>query len=170
MAKICSNCKQEKELQDFNNYKRAKDGKQHYCRDCTKSFKETWRTANKEYVVEYKALWFQQNKEHVENYTQNWRINNVERTAMHTATRKARKFNNGYEDTSEYRLAVKNTETIICPYCGTKIKGTEVHLDHKIPLCRGGGELIENLEPICPTCNLKKNSMTKDEYLQKIGG
>ena len=41
-----------------------------------------------------------------------------------------------------------------CAYCGA----TAVHLDHGIPLSRGGLHDIDNLVPACRMCNLHKHA------------
>jgi 5-methylcytosine-specific restriction endonuclease McrA len=42
--------------------------------------------------------------------------------------------------------------------CGRKLSYTEIVLDHKIPLCRGGSHSEDNLAVACTPCNLRKGS------------
>lgn len=51
-----------------------------------------------------------------------------------------------------------------CAYCGKDCL-CEYHIDHKLPLSRGGGNDIDNLALSCPTCNLKKNNKTDIEFI-----
>lgn len=39
------------------------------------------------------------------------------------------------------------------------------HIDHMIPLSRGGSHDIDNLAPSCGSCNMKKLTMTSDEFI-----
>lgn len=56
-----------------------------------------------------------------------------------------------------------------CFYCGIEVKvGINLHLDHKMPIIRGGPHTIENLAPSCATCNLKKHRMTDVEYKEYL--
>jgi 5-methylcytosine-specific restriction endonuclease McrA len=55
-----------------------------------------------------------------------------------------------------------------CFYCHVNVKsGINLHLDHMIPLYKGGTHTIENLAPACNTCNLKKGKMTASEFLER---
>lgn len=56
----------------------------------------------------------------------------------------------------------------LCPYCGKELD--DYHIDHKTPVSRGGRNDEENLHMVCPTCNLKKNRKTHEEYLATIQG
>jgi len=47
--KICTKCKIEKKLFEFNNHKRSKDGKQYYCKECSQETNKTYYSKNKEY-------------------------------------------------------------------------------------------------------------------------
>ena len=46
-----------------------------------------------------------------------------------------------------------------CVFCGTRKKIT---IDHKVPLCKGGTNKIENLQPLCMRCNQIKNTQIFD--------
>ncbi len=51
-----------------------------------------------------------------------------------------------------------------CAYCGEMLP-TVYHIDHKTPVARGGTNDIENLHLTCPRCNLRKGTMTHEEFL-----
>jgi 5-methylcytosine-specific restriction endonuclease McrA len=54
-----------------------------------------------------------------------------------------------------------------CWYCGEPIEGSP-HLDHKIPLSRGGTNGPENLCYSCGPCNLSKFTKTPAEYAGRL--
>jgi len=50
-----------------------------------------------------------------------------------------------------------------CYYCGVDIS-EKLHLEHKTPLSRGGLHCWTNLCVSCPSCNLRKNNKTVEEF------
>jgi 5-methylcytosine-specific restriction protein A len=58
-----------------------------------------------------------------------------------------------------------------CCYCGNTLQPSELTMDHKIPLARGGRSEKINLVPCCKECNTKKKYMLPvewDEYVEKL--
>lgn len=53
-----------------------------------------------------------------------------------------------------------------CYLCGCELKGRDFHLEHKIPLIRGGSHTPSNLAAACADCNLSKGKKTAEEFLQ----
>lgn len=53
-----------------------------------------------------------------------------------------------------------------CAYCGVLL-GDDFHVDHRMPVSRGGSDEIENLCCACPPCNLRKSTMTAEEFLAR---
>lgn len=51
-----------------------------------------------------------------------------------------------------------------CAYCG-ELLSNGYHIDHKLPVCHGGRNDIENLHLTCARCNLRKGTMTHEEFL-----
>lgn len=51
-----------------------------------------------------------------------------------------------------------------CVYCGVLLS-SKYHIDHKLPVSRGGGNELENLQITCPRCNTQKHAKTHEEYL-----
>ena len=51
------------------------------------------------------------------------------------------------------------TNPHVCWMCGIPIQwGVNLHMDHVVPISRGGLHCSENLRPACPGCNLHKGS------------
>jgi 5-methylcytosine-specific restriction endonuclease McrA len=50
-----------------------------------------------------------------------------------------------------------------CAYCAVILDA--FHIDHKLPIKRGGTNAIENLHFTCPRCNMRKGTMTHEEFL-----
>ena len=42
--------------------------------------------------------------------------------------------------------------------------GTDAHIDHILPLSRGGENVDDNAQLLCPYCNLSKGSKTMEEW------
>ena len=61
--------------------------------------------------------------------------------------------------TEDLQLLIKNSKT--CYWCNTKLNN-DYHIDHYIPLSKGGIHTIDNIVISCPDCNLEKN--IKDPY------
>src|SRR3546814_13360528 len=62
----------------------------------------------------------------------------------------------GGEFTAEDIDAMLAAQKKKCWYCGTKL--TAYHVDHRIPLARGGSNGPANLVIACPACNLSKGA------------
>ena len=57
---------------------------------------------------------------------------------------------------------------VICFYCNTKILSTDCHLEHKVPISRGGDNSSDNLVLACAPCNLSKGTKTHVEFLMSM--
>jgi 5-methylcytosine-specific restriction endonuclease McrA len=55
-----------------------------------------------------------------------------------------------------------------CVYCKTDIK-KRYHVDHIIPLTRGGTNWPDNLQLLCPSCNLRKSSKKPELFANEMG-
>lgn len=71
------------------------------------------------------------------------------------------------ERQSTGRIAPKDWERTLrrfdrkCAYCGAT---GDLHMDHVVPLSRGGTHTIGNVVPACPTCNLSKHNRFVTEW------
>lgn len=61
--------------------------------------------------------------------------------------------------------AVSLAADAVCRWCSQPVPRTVRHVDHIIPLSRGGRHVIENLCCSCFSCNVNKRSKTPEEWL-----
>lgn len=63
---------------------------------------------------------------------------------------------------------IGNAQRWKCAICCTSIKDA-YHLDHIMPLKRGGKHESRNLQLLCPTCNVRKSAKDPIKYMQERG-
>jgi len=70
-----------------------------------------------------------------------------------------------HHEWTRLRAAVISRDGRVCSYCFKSVDDRGgLHVDHKIPLSRGGRSTMENLVVACRTCNLQKSSRTDTEW------
>ena len=55
-----------------------------------------------------------------------------------------------------------------CSYCGKLCKQNDIHLDHVIPISRGGGADRDNLAAACCMCNITKYDLFIEDFFDKV--
>jgi len=63
------------------------------------------------------------------------------------------------------QLLVLKRDKFTCQYCGRSAPEVELHIDHRLPVSRGGTNDPENLCVACKACNLSKRAKTDIEFL-----
>lgn len=91
-------------------------------------------------------------------------------SAAHNATRKAKMkiLVDGVVERIP-RAYIIERDASRCHMCRKKCRQDEIHLDHVIPLARGGAHTLENLRVACATCNLSKGARERCEQLMLVG-
>src|SRR5689334_3118329 len=66
----------------------------------------------------------------------------------------------------ELRSALAGTlnKRPLCPYCNVLLSVSNVSLDHKMPVARGGRNELSNIQFVCKGCNKAKGDFTDEEY------
>jgi 5-methylcytosine-specific restriction endonuclease McrA len=81
--------------------------------------------------------------------------NAVIRNCLHT--RRAQIRDTATESLTElYRKIHENI--VWCHICWKRIDGATCHIDHIVPLSKGGTHTRDNIAPACPECNLRKSA------------
>ena len=113
---------------------------------------------NREKLVARHRQWRANNYEKARQIEKTYRSSNPHVGRLQSQKRRALKKANGC-----YLVSVKESKRMLqspCFYCGQPSK----HLDHVVPLSRGGSHSIGNLVPSCITCNISKNKKTIMEW------
>jgi 5-methylcytosine-specific restriction endonuclease McrA len=121
-----------------------------------------------EYVKNYRLV----NAEMILNRDRQNRLNNPEKSVIKAHKRRFNKLNNG----GTFTLSDINNLMILqrskCVYCQNELivigKG-KYHIDHIMPLHLGGSNYPNNLQLLCPNCNLSKCAKHPEEYERLIG-
>jgi len=178
--KRCSKCSNEfpATAEFFSRNKQHKDGLQYHCKTCCAITSRSWRLQHPDRARELVRAWYREHKEYVSKTSRHWHKQQPEKTK--TAQRKYER--NNPEKRAVYRLrhaarkrsaAGSHTDmdiTILyinqngkCIYCGC-VLGKKYHVDHVVPLSRGGSNDFDNLALACPHCNSSKGAKLLSEW------
>jgi len=119
--------------------------------------------ANRESNILRQRKYRQDNPDSSRKSSKIWYQNNKDIRRALDEKRRARKLNQlGWlPDNYEYLLWV--IQEGLCAYCVEVLD--MYHLDHKMPLSKGGFHDWDNVCLACPSCNLRKNAKTVEEFL-----
>jgi 5-methylcytosine-specific restriction endonuclease McrA len=171
--KTCSKCGVEKPLSDFHPHTGCKDSVRPDCKDCVNAANRARRAANVEQRREGDR------RRYAENPTRQEAQKAAAKAFYHADRDRQRELHRAYyrahaADWKNYRARRKARKRVAhlpygrhaiyerdegrCTICGAEIayEPGAFHLDHIVPLARGGTDTPENLQLTCPSCNWAK--------------
>lgn len=144
-----------------------------YCsRRCkARELARRYREVNPERKAANARRWRQAHKEQNREINKRWRKENADKwhaiaRENHRWFRTRREGGEVYEVTERDLTRLLRRQDGLCAYCHT-VPG-EWHVDHVIPLTRGGQHSIGNLAWACGRCNRSKRSSTVTEWLMRL--
>jgi len=198
-SKTCSRCKCEKPLSRFGKNHRAKDGLKYACYDCTNAASAAYRAANPErekakkaryraahapsvkaYNDEYRRVnyqkcldlqraWRSANPDKAKAATARWQAANKGALRRNNQNRRARKAFNGGIVSRGIEARLMGLQRGRCAACGTGLRKAGHHLDHIKPLAKRGQHADNNLQLLCPPCNMSKHARDPVDFMQSRG-
>lgn len=125
------------------------------------AYQSEYRAANLEIINTRKAERRQANPEKFRAWDAKYYNANPEKCAAKDRNRRARVRSAEGRHTAADVRTIFTAQRGLCANCKTQLfkSGKQVmHIDHIVPLARGGSNDKYNLQCLCPTCNMKKSA------------
>lgn len=137
-------------------------------RDRYREYQRQWAKKNAESVSGAKARYRENNREELRKKHRAYNTANKHILKAGKARRRARIRNAGPSFTAaEWRdLCIYYKHRCLC--CGKSEPEIDLTADHVIPLVHGGKNTIDNIQPLCLTCNLRKGTKAHDYRTSRI--
>lgn len=122
------------------------------------------RAANRETIAERDRAYYAANREAVAEYRRAYYAANphVHWASKYRTRARAYGFPIVVEEFTKADVVTMYGD--YCTYCET---GAFEHLDHFVPVAKGGPHTLENARPSCGACNRAKGEMSGDEWEQR---
>jgi len=126
---------------------------------------QKWIKDHPEYRRKKDRDWRQRNIELARQQDRDWQKNNRDKDAVKSRRRRALKANAPGSHTATDIDCLYINQRGLCAYCSTPLHGN-YHVDHVIPLSRGGSNNPDNLVLACATCNTSKGDKLISEWVR----
>lgn len=162
MKKTCTTCSISKDFTEFwvSRSGRTKDGYKNECKECAKSRRREWAIKNRDREQEWNRAKYLADPQSYIDYSIQWRKDNPERyreiRRMSEQTRRGRIHEAFIEKVDP--AVVYEMHGGMCGICEDFVPRDDFHVDHIIPLAKGGMHGYVNVQPAHPFCNLSKGA------------
>lgn len=126
-----------------------------------------WMSENRERRRQQQKIYRENHKAERALAFKRWAQANPEKQRVTNRRRRARLIEATGDHTEKDIQQQYESQKGKCWWCGCDI-GNEFHVDHLVPLSRGGSNAPENLVISCPTCNLSKGNKMPHEWIGRL--
>jgi len=127
-----------------------------------------WLAENPGKQKNYARKWYLKNPSARVDVSLEWRKANPEKVRAHVRNRVARKKSAEGSHSASDVIAILEKQNWKCANCRVSIRKNR-HIDHIMPLAKGGRNDASNLQGLCPTCNCRKHDMLPEEWARENG-
>jgi len=131
-----------------------------------KARQKEYYAKNREKLKDSSRRYRAENIDIVREKERKYRISPMGKAVRKNSHNKRKKsFSGGDLTSTQIKEILENA--INCYWCNNKLKNK--HIDHYIPLSKGGKHSLENIVVSCPHCNCSKNAKDPLEFAQSLG-
>ena len=167
-CRICQNAMNKEHYQNNLERERARSRTEE-----KRGYGRTWRRNNSEYMQKYNKAYSESHPEYMRGYREKnadkrreqartYAQSHLKERAVREVKRRARKLQAGGTFTLREWEALCDYYDYTCLRCGRRKPDIELTVDHVIPLSVGGSNSIDNIQPLCRSCNASKQTKTID--------
>lgn len=155
--------KQNKKSREYNRQHKKILAKQRHNwylknRDYAIKYTKDWVKSNKEHKKEYDRLYHKKNAEKTKLTRKEWTLRNRDKVRHYCNNRFAKIRANGGNLTLAEWEEIKKLNNYRCKKCKRKELKIKLTIDHIKPISKGGKHTKKNIQPLCKSCNSKKNN------------
>lgn len=162
----CSKCGETKPIDEFNRDGGRPSGYDAWCRACGSAKHRAYNVANREKRTARARIYRAANPAPAKAANRRYWSSpqGLAKARLHASARRARLRDQFVEHVDAF--AVYERDEGICGICGDPVPRDEFHVDHVIPLVRGGEHSYSNVQVAHPSCNSSK----KDKMPEVLNG
>ena len=152
-------------------------------KDNINSNKKEYRKLNSSYISTYNKAYYNQNADKILNQKKTYRESNRELYLFKLKSyQKTDKFKISHRNIQHKRRSITKQGDVttrqlleleqnakVCYWCNVSLKKVKIHIDHYIPLSKGGLHTVSNLVVSCPKCNQSKCAKDPLKFANSIG-
>jgi 5-methylcytosine-specific restriction endonuclease McrA len=134
-------------------------------------FPDKVRAAHHKYIAanrDKQRAWWAANAVAARRSRTAWAKRNPENVKARAAKRRAIKLGADGFHTKYDILEIRKAQKDKCAYCKVKLAGGG-HVDHIIPLSKGGSNSRDNLQLACGLCNIRKGAKHPQVFARELG-
>lgn len=191
-GKVCSKCKTWWPIERYTKRFLSRDGYDYICSECKNAASREWRSMNKERVRELNREFYEANQEerkayhrqyrkdnpdyfrkkmeefhqqhpsYHRDYMREWARANPDKRAEKDNKRRAFKMGKTSSFSAREWADLKARYNYTCLRCGRREPEIKLTADHVVPISKGGAGMIDNIQPLCGSCNTAKHDRIID--------
>lgn len=113
-------------------------------------------------------IYREKNRDKVAEQSMEWRRSNPEKVRVYDRNKKLKRKGAEGSHTPEDVQKLRKYQGYKCAECKSSIADS-YHVDHIMPLSKGGTNYVSNLQILCPACNMEKHAADPFEFARKKG-
>lgn len=141
-------------------------------KDWIRDYNARYREVNKEAISKRRSESYSINKESINKRNMAYYFKNPEVFSAHRNARRSRLRGAEGCHSKEQIIDLLSKQSCKCATCTIKLKKSGegiYHVDHIMPLAKGGSNWISNIQLLCPGCNMSKHDKHPLDWAKQNG-